>query len=611
MAKGKQKNKEAETKPPRAFSSHTFLKVASIGMASLAGFCVVVFGVLLYLNFAYANEIFPGVRIGLLSFSGKTPEQAQQLLEGRIAALDVSGIQITYKGETENIDSTIATESGVDTAFPLYLFDSSSTLNNLLAYGRGSNGLLNSWQRLRGLVSPQEFSVPLAFQDSQFLALLREQYGEDESPAVDAGLAVDEQGGFTVTKSSIGSIFLYDTYVSVVKTQLNKLQSPEVTLALTEQNPQVVEAQVATFLDDAKRVTEAAPYTITWEDKSWQLAPEDVAKSLSVKAKDDSYALVFASGGLESFLSDIKEAVDIQAQDARFAISNGKVAEFQSSTVGRTVDIDALLANLDRLIEGSQETSIQLTVKEVQPGVTESEAESLGITERVAIASTNFKGSPTNRRKNIANGVRLLSGILIKPGETFSLVKALSPITTANGYLPELVIKGNRTIPEVGGGLCQIGTTMFRVTLAAGLPIVERKNHSYRVSYYEPPVGMDATIYDPSPDFKFTNDYENYLLLQGYVEGDNIYFEFWGTKDDRVSETTDPKIYNITSPGPTKYIESEDLAPGEQKCIEHAHNGASADFTYTVTYSNGEKKEETFYSKYKAWQAVCLVGKSA
>jgi vancomycin resistance protein YoaR len=262
-----------------------------------------------------------------------------------------------------------------------------------------------------------------------------------------------------------------------------------------------------------------------------------------------------------------------------------------------------------QLLQKKQNTAVAV-VEVVTPQSASASAENLGITELVATGKTNFKGSPTNRRKNIANAVRLLNGLLIKPGEEFSLVTALKPIEVSNGYLPELVIKGNRTLPEVGGGLCQVGTTMFRLALDAGVPILERRNHSYRVSYYEPPVGMDATIYDPKPDFRIKNDYASALLLQARVSGDNLIFDFYGTKDDRVATTTKPKLSNVTKPPPTKYIKTTELPVGQKKRLERAHNGGQATFTYAVT-KDGKTTNQVFNSKYKAWQEVWLVGATA
>lgn len=185
---------------------------------------------------------------------------------------------------------------------------------------------------------------------------------------------------------------------------------------------------------------------------------------------------------------------------------------------------------------------------------------------------------------------------------------AVSPFTAETGYKPELVIKGSRTIPEYGGGLCQVSTTLFRTVLATGLPVTERANHAYRVPYYEPPVGMDATIYGPKPDFRFVNDTGHHLLLRTRIEGDELIYELWGTNDGRAAQTSEPEVYNFVSPPPAKTVETTDLSPGKKKCTERAHTGADAKFTYTVTRADGTKDERIFKSHYRPWQAVCLIG---
>ena len=187
------------------------------------------------------------------------------------------------------------------------------------------------------------------------------------------------------------------------------------------------------------------------------------------------------------------------------------------------------------------------------------------------------------------------------------MIKTLGPIDGEHGWLPELVIKGNRTLPEFGGGLCQIGTTAFRAAMNTGLLITERRNHSYRVRYYEP-AGTDATIYDPSPDFKFKNDTPHAILITTELQGDIVVFSFWGTEDGREAVVGKSVITNITAPPPKKLIETTDLPVGQTKCTETAHAGATAKVDYTVNYGNGETKTITFTSVYRPWQAVCLVG---
>jgi vancomycin resistance protein YoaR len=296
----------------------------------------------------------------------------------------------------------------------------------------------------------------------------------------------------------------------------------------------------------------------------------------------------------------------------RFAVVDGRVTNWQNGQDGYQIDLAATAAQIAQNFMSGQNQIPLITTTIV--GDNAIEANNLNIKEVIGSGSSNFTGSPANRRHNIAVGAAALQGLLIKPNEEFSLIKALGEIDDKTGYLQELVIKDNKTTPEYGGGLCQIGTTVFRTALATGLPITMRQNHSYRVSYYEP-AGTDATIYDPLPDLRFINDTGNYILIQSHIVKNTLYFDFWGTSDGRVATTTAPVIYNIVKPEPTKTIFTTDLQPGQKKCTESSHNGADAYFDYTVIYPAGATTtpvhERRFKSHYVPWQAVCLIGATA
>ncbi len=285
-----------------------------------------------------------------------------------------------------------------------------------------------------------------------------------------------------------------------------------------------------------------------------------------------------------------------------------QITELVLPTRGQRLNLDATLAGLRRALDASGQNRVATTTIDTVYATFEGpDAERLGIKDLLGQGASNFSGSPSNRRKNIALGGNKVHQTLVAPGTDFSLLNALGEIDGAHGWLPELVIKGTQTVPEYGGGLCQIGTTVFRSALNAGLPITERRNHSYRVRYYEP-AGTDATIYDPAPDFKFRNDLPGWLLITQEKEADDIRFLIWGTKDGRVASSSTPVVTNIIQPPPKKIIETTDLPPGTTKCTETAHAGATASFDYEVTYPNGEVKKTTFKSVYRPWQAVCLVG---
>jgi vancomycin resistance protein YoaR len=283
---------------------------------------------------------------------------------------------------------------------------------------------------------------------------------------------------------------------------------------------------------------------------------------------------------------------------------------FAAGTVGRTVNLTATIEAMNTAISAQKSTAVAM-VDSVQPSTSTADTNTLGITELVAEGVTDFKGSPSNRRFNLSYGAKKLNGVLMKPGETLSLISTLGKIDGAHGWKPELVIKGSKITPEFGGGLCQVATTLFRAALNAGLPIVERTNHSLRISYYEPPVGLDATIYEPKPDLRFTNNYSTPLLIQTEVKGTKLYFRMYGTKDGRSVDLPTPKVFNKVGIPATKYIEVDTLKPGEMKCQKPGHPGADAIATYTVTYADGTKKVQTFKSHYRAIGVICQVGKKA
>jgi len=311
---------------------------------------------------------------------------------------------------------------------------------------------------------------------------------------------------------------------------------------------------------------------------------------------------------VELFLSEkIAPSVNIKPVDARFEIKDNRVVEFTSSVDGLRIDSQKTIAKLRSDFLAGDAKTVELATEAAKSSVKTENVNQLGIKEIIGIGHSNFSGSPKNRIHNIKTGAAAINGTLVAPGEEFSTNKTLGDVTAETGYLPEMTIKGDKTVPEYGGGLCQVGTTLFRGALESGLPITARRAHSYRVSYYEP-AGTDATIYGPWPDLRFLNDTGSHILIQSRIDGNDIYFEFWGTKDGRIVEKTDPTIYNIVKPPPTKLIESTDLPVGQKKCTERSHNGADAYFDYKVTYPDETVKEERFKSHYVPWQEVCLIG---
>jgi vancomycin resistance protein YoaR len=203
-------------------------------------------------------------------------------------------------------------------------------------------------------------------------------------------------------------------------------------------------------------------------------------------------------------------------------------------------------------------------------------------------------------------------GVLLAPGEVFSFNKVLGDVSTLTGYRQAYIIKEGRTVLGDGGGVCQVSSTLFRAALNVGLPIVERKAHSYRVSYYEQnsPVGLDATVYDPTADLKIKNDTPAHILIQPQVNPKNsqLIFEIYGTNDGRVSKISKPTISNLTPPPEDLYQDDPSLPAGTLKQIDWKAWGAKVTYTYNVSRDGETIFQKTFVSNYQPWQAVYLRG---
>ncbi|MCC7356452.1 MAG: VanW family protein [Candidatus Doudnabacteria bacterium] len=267
------------------------------------------------------------------------------------------------------------------------------------------------------------------------------------------------------------------------------------------------------------------------------------------------------------------ESIESKSENPELTIKNNRAVSFTPPTLGISVDAYTTTFNIiAALEEGYQNTDLAIAI--VQPRKPLAATNNLGIRELVGHGESKFNGSPKNRRINIAVGVEKFKGVIIMPGEEFSFNKYLGPVEKEFGFVPELVIKASGTVPELGGGLCQVSSTTFRAAMNAGLPIVQRKNHSYAVQYYAPQ-GTDATIYPGVIDLKFTNDTPGAILVWPYLKDANtLIFDFYGTKDDREVELEKPVQYDRKSDGSMKAT-----------WVRHVTN-------------NGETKTDTFNSVY-------------
>jgi vancomycin resistance protein YoaR len=264
-----------------------------------------------------------------------------------------------------------------------------------------------------------------------------------------------------------------------------------------------------------------------------------------------------------TYLSEQRAASGLEegAQSARLVIQENRAVEFVPHRTGLAPDLRLGVATVKTaLFSGQTLTDLPLVI--TQPEIELAQLNDLGINQLVAEGVSDFSGSSKSRIHNIRTGSEKFQGLILKPSEEFSFTTSLGPVTEEAGFLPELVIKTKETVPELGGGLCQVSTTAFRAALYGGLPITARRNHSYAVKYYAPQ-GTDATIYPGAVDFKFINDTAGHLLIATHIEGNKLYFDFYGTPDDRKVTIDGPYSYDVKPDGSMKTRLTRTVTRGE------------------------------------------------
>lgn len=276
---------------------------------------------------------------------------------------------------------------------------------------------------------------------------------------------------------------------------------------------------------------------------------------------------------------------------------------------GRRIDLP-LAALLTKTALEQNVSIVTLPMIETQPEITVNDADlrEQGIREVVTIGESVFAKSPVNRRHNIATGVSKFNGHLIPKDAIFSFNETLGPVNEKTGYRKELVIQGETTIPDYGGGLCQVSSTAYRGPWEYGMPIVQRKNHSYAVSYYSPQ-GTDATIYPPNVDMKFRNDTPGSLLIQSFTDDhDRAFFIYYGTRDARVPEVFGPYVTDrVKAPKAEKLIYTTDIPVGEKRKAGELHDGMNAMWYRSIKNGTGTTLE-SFFSSYEARPATFQIG---
>ncbi|MEK7597432.1 MAG: VanW family protein [Patescibacteria group bacterium] len=406
-----------------------------------------------------------------------------------------------------------------------------------------------------------------------------------------------------------------DEIVDFYKKKSSKLNNSSVTVFFVNEPVATFSAQILGLKYDGKTIAERA-YLI---GRSSNLPSRYLQKFLTIFNLRRFYfesQIEYETSGLKDFLTLSEEKYNLPAKNALFKFENGKVVQFRKETNGLKIDSDQFLLDFDKIINNFKtdisNKKIFLNSEVIKPEIKLSDINEYGIEEFIAEGKSDFTHSIPQRVHNLTLAASKFNGVLIPKGKEFSFNEIVGDISSLTGYQPAYIIKDGKTILGDGGGVCQVSTTLFRAALNAGLQIIERNAHAYRVGYYEndSQPGFDATVYAPTVDLKIKNDTPGYILIETEIDEENnlLYFKLYGKKDSRRVEISKATVYDVVPPLPPKYQDDPTLKKGVTKQVDFPAWGSKVFFTYKVFQGDKLTIDNKFFSNFRPWAAVYLVG---
>ncbi|MBX0326503.1 VanW family protein [Oscillochloris sp. ZM17-4] len=229
--------------------------------------------------------------------------------------------------------------------------------------------------------------------------------------------------------------------------------------------------------------------------------------------------------------------------------------------------------------------------------------------ELLGQASTGFSTSAVERVTNISRATEMIDGYLVPQGAEFSFA-SVGDFSEASGFVDGYAIVSGRLEKVIGGGLCQVSTTLFRAVSNAGLQITRRVGHSHVVYFYENILGFDATVFTPSVDFRWQNDSPGPAYIVGTVDrgSSRMTFQIWGSSDGRQVSYDGPYTKNWTQPGAPAWQYDRTLPKGAVRQLVHGRSGVDVNYYRTITFADGTTRRNTYFTRYTPWEDFYIYG---
>ncbi len=549
----------------------------------------------------HQGQFYPGARVENIDLSGFTRSQGNAVLRATFASFEQEALTFTFEDKQW---SASLRDLGM-------AIDYDAMLDQAWALGR-DDGVVGRYAVL--LDQGEDRNVPLILtQEPETLdTFLANIASEIMVPARDARL-VRRGSEIQILDDQTGAEMDMELARADVLAAVKHARPSEIALTTLDIPPDVTAADLEGAKEDAV-VLVSDPVVIRLDDALWEISPNDLTSAL----------IIPKNGAARLDASTLTPILTSFAEEARKEPTNavlgwdGGLYVVEDDKDGQQTDI----ANLEELVVAAAATdkrTVNMPMDPIKAEVRGDNLETLGIDGLIAEGSSSFAGSSEARAENVRVASRHISNKLIPPAGLFSFNDNLGPISLDKGYVKGKIISGEWTADDLGGGVCQVSTTVFRAALWAGFAFDEWHPHSWRLAFYEAdgsPPGMDAAIYQPNDpdgweaDLKFTNPLESWLLLQMVVDGETASAQLYGASLDYTVEIDPPKVGRPVKPGKPLEKENPKLPKGSRKKVQNAAPGYKVELTRRLLRDGEviEGSEWTFVSDYEPQPEVWEVG---
>lgn len=569
------------------------------------------------------GRVHPGVRVAEVSVGGLTPDAAGEKLEKELASRISDPVTLIFEDQEWSVESTTVAAT----------LDTTAAVGAAMEIGRSGAIGTRVVTRFKAWFSAVDLDAPVVGSRERVEAFIDLVAAEVDRDPKDASVLIE--GTTAVVQAS--ELGLAVRREELAQSMLSAFSARErrVDVAADLVPVEVTDEAAAVAAKDAEQLMSAAA-AVTHEGETWEFDREEIAQWIAFRAVPGEEATVAASAvssaglegsvvatatevpgtrrmALEAYISSSEASRTITprvgttgrpAQDASFSVSNGTVSIVPHQD-GVGADIEALADELTVALMRDDNRTVELRTMRVEPALTTEVAKTMGIKERIGTYRTTYDSGNKPRVNNIHTLADAIDNTLVAPGETFSFNGTVGPRTAAKGYQEAPAIVNGVLVPQLGGGICQFGTTIFNAVFESGLPVVERRNHSFYISHY--PKGRDATVSWGGPDFKFKNDTEHWVLIAtGHTAG-SVTVSLYSTDPGYQVASSIGDWYDV-KPHPVREVPDDTLGLGSRVVEDHGIDGRKIVITRKVTKNGTVVREDKFTSVYKAVEEVVRVG---